>query len=74
MARSAGASAPPFYAGGSVEELADCAESLDLKALYALHAGEWVPYVPGAPALENRAFGGLFPNDVPAFTPLIVTD
>ena len=60
------------YEGGSVEELDACAQSRGLTALYVLHEGEWVPYRPGALALENRPFFELFPEGVPAVTPLIV--
>ncbi|MYH48569.1 MAG: hypothetical protein F4151_03320 [Gammaproteobacteria bacterium] len=71
-----GAVAPGFsavvYAGGSVEDLAACAHSREVTALYVLHEGGWVSYIPGAPAFVNRAFGELFPDGVPALTPLVV--
>ena len=61
------------YAGGSLGELAACAESLGVTALYVLHEGEWTPYIPGAPAFVNRNVGALFAGGVPPITPLIVT-
>ena len=61
-----------FYAGGSIEELADCAENHGVTALYALHAGGWAPYIPGAPDIVNRRFRALFPGGLPAVTPLLV--
>ena len=60
------------YAGGSVEELAACASSLAVTSLYALHEGEWEPYIVGAPTFVNRDFGELFTGVVPALTPFIV--
>ncbi|MYH40399.1 MAG: tandem-95 repeat protein [Chloroflexi bacterium] len=60
-----------LYEGGGVADLAACAEELGLAALYALDAGEFVPYILGAPAFVNRAFGELFPGGVAAGTPLV---
>ena len=59
------------YEGGTVEELAACAESRHVTALYAIDAGEYVPYIPGAPDLVNARFRGLFAGGVPALTPLL---
>ncbi len=60
------------YAGGSVEELVDCAQSRHGTALYTLHDGGYVPYILGAPEFVNSSFGELFADGVPATTPLIV--
>ena len=60
------------YAGGSVGELEDCAESRGVAALYALHGGVYLPYILGAPAFVNRGFSELFAAGLPAVTPLIV--
>ena len=60
-----------LYEGGSVEELASCAASRDVSAVYALRDGEYVPYILGAPAFVNAQFVALFPAGVPAVTPLI---
>ena len=57
--------------GGSVEELVSCAESRSVTALYALHEGEYVSYILGAPAFVNSAFREVYSGGVPALTPLI---
>ena len=59
------------YEGGSVEDLAACAQSRNVTALYVLVEGEWVSYILGAPDFVNEAFGGLFASGAPALTPLI---
>ena len=61
-----------LYEGGSVEELVACAERLGVAALYAPHEGEWVSYILGAPPFVNRSFVELYPDGVPALTPLVV--
>ena len=58
------------YGGGSVEELVSCAESRSVTALYALHEGEYVSYILGAPAFVNEAFREVYSGGVPALTPL----
>ena len=60
------------YGGGSVEDLAACARSRSVTASYVLHEGEYVPYTLGAPDLVNEAFGALYPDGLPALTPLLV--
>ena len=60
-----------LYEGGSVEDLATCAASRDVMAVYALVEGEYVHYILGAPAFVNAPFGELFPDGLPAATPLI---
>ena len=48
-----------------------CAQSRHATAVYALAAGEWVPYIPGAPEFVNREFRELFADGLPAVTPLV---
>ena len=59
------------YGGGSVEDLDACAQSRSVTALYVPHEGEYVPYILGAPGVVNAPFRALFPDGVPALTPLI---
>ena len=56
--------------GGSIEELAACAESRHVTAIYVLHEGEYVSYILGAPAFVNSAFREVYSGGVPALTPL----
>ena len=60
------------HGGGSVEELEACAQSRHVTALYALHEGEYVPYILDAPAFVRERFRALFAEGVPEGTPLIV--
>ena len=57
-----------LYAGGSVDDLEACAQSLDLDALYTLHEGAYVSYIPGAPDFVNEAFGALFAEGIAPVT------
>ena len=57
--------------GGSVEDLAACAQSRSVTALYVPHEGAYVPYILGAPDFVNEAFVALFPDGLLALTPLI---
>ena len=59
------------YGGGSVDDLEACAESRSATALYVLHEGEYVSYILGAPAFVNLSFRDLYPDGLPALTPLI---
>ena len=59
------------YEDGTVEELVACAESRHVTALYALHEGEFVPYILGAPDFVNQRFRDLFLEGVPAITALV---
>ncbi len=59
------------YAGGSVGDLEACAQSRNVTALYVPHEGDYVPYILGAPEFVNLPFRELFPDGVPALTPLI---
>ena len=45
--------------GGSIEDLAACAQSRHVTAIYSLDGGEWVSYILGAPDFVNEAFGAL---------------
>ncbi len=60
------------YEGGSVEALDACARARGVAALYALGDGGWVSYVVGGTESVNRPFAELFPDGVPAVTPLVV--
>ena len=60
-----------LYEGGSVAELDACAQSREVTAVYALHEGEYVPYILGATDFVNRLFGELFPDGLAPITPLI---
>ena len=59
------------YEGGSIEDLAACAESRDVTALYALHEGVYVSNILGAPDFVNAGFLELFPDGLPPITPLV---
>ena len=60
-----------LYEGGSVEDLDTCAEGSNVSAVYALHDGEYVSYILGAPDFVNAAFRELFADGLPAVTPLV---
>ena len=60
------------FEGGSVEDLVTCAQGRHVTALYALNAGEYVPYIVGAPDFATARFRGLFADGVPALLPLVV--
>ena len=59
------------YEGGSVDDLAACAQGRHVAALYAIHDGEWVSYILGAPEFVNREFRELFADGLRAITPLV---
>ena len=59
------------YRGGGFEDLEACAASRHVTALYAPDRGDYVSYILEA-AKENEAFRALFPDGLPAATPLIV--
>ena len=61
-----------LYEGGSVDALDACARSREVSAVYALHEGEYVSYILGAPDFVNAAFRELFADGLPAVTPLVV--
>ena len=61
-----------LYEGGSVDALDACAQSREVSAVYALHDGEYVSYILGAPDFVNAAFRELFADGLPAVTPLVV--
>ena len=60
-----------LYEGGSVEDLDSCAQSRDISAVYALVDGEYTPYILGAPGFVNEDFAAVFPDGLPAATPLV---
>ncbi len=60
------------YEGGSVAELAACAESRGIGALYVLHEGGYLVHIPGAADFVNEAFAAVYADGVPALTPLLV--
>ena len=59
------------YEGGSIEELESCARSLHITALYAVHDGDYVSYLLGAPDHVNRPFRELFADGFLPTTVLI---
>ena len=59
------------YEGGSVEDLVACSQGRSVTALYVPHEGDYVPHILGAPAFVNDRFGELYPEGLPALTPLI---
>ena len=60
-----------LYEGGSVDDLAACAEEVGLAALYVLDHGVWVSYILGSPEFVNHSFRELFPDGIPVATPLL---
>ncbi|MCY3646804.1 MAG: fibronectin type III domain-containing protein [Chloroflexi bacterium] len=58
--------------GGGFDELAACAGERGVAALYVLAGGEWVSYILGAPDVVNGPFHELFPEGLPAGTPVVV--
>ena len=59
------------YEGGSVEGLAACAQSRNVTSVYVRADGEWVSYILGAPGFANEDFAAVFPDGLPALTPLV---
>ena len=60
-----------IFEGGSVGALEACGRSLGIAAFYALHQGEWVSYILGAPEFANQPFRELFAGGLAALTPLV---
>lgn len=58
--------------GGAVDDLAACAASRGVAALYVLAGGEWVSYSLGASEVVNPAFRERFAEGLPPGTPLVV--
>ncbi len=54
------------YEGRSLERLEPCARERNITAFYATRGGAFVAYIPGAPALVNRDFAGLYPDGIPS--------
>ncbi len=46
-------------------------ERQHITALYALAAGEWVPYILAAPEFVNREFSELYAEGLPSITALV---
>ena len=63
---------PVLYEGGSVDDLAACAQGRGVTAVYTLASGEWISYILGAPEFANQAFRELFAEGLAAVTPLVV--
>ncbi|MDE2696116.1 MAG: hypothetical protein OXH97_06305, partial [Chloroflexota bacterium] len=61
-----------LYEGGSVDELASCAEAFGISAIYTLADGQWVSYILAAPDFVNARFRELFQDGVPIAAPLVV--
>ena len=62
------------YEGGSVDDLATCAQRLGVSALYVLDDSEYVSYILGAPEFVNRSFRELFTDGVPIATLVAASD
>ena len=62
---------PVLYEGGSVDDLAACAQGRGVTAVYTLAGGEWVSYIVGAPEFANQPFRELFAEGLAAVTPLV---
>ena len=60
-----------LYEGGSVDDLATCAQRLGVSALYVLDDSEYVSYILGAPEFVNRSFRELFTDGLPPIAPLV---
>lgn len=58
--------------GNTVQGTVACAKAHGGSSLYALDDGVWVSYMVGAPPFVNVSFIDLFPDGVPALTPLLV--
>ena len=59
------------YEGGGIAQLEGCARRLSVRAVYAWDGNAYVSYILDAPAFVNERFRALFPDDLPADTPLI---
>ena len=63
---------PVLYEGGSIDDLAACAQGRGVTAVYTLAGGEWISYILGAPEFANQPFRELFAEGLAAVTPLVV--
>ena len=59
------------YAGGRFGQLEGCARRMQVTAFYSWVDGDFVRYLLGAPDFVNERFRALFPDGLPADTPLI---
>lgn len=60
------------FAGGSIEELAACAEATEIRAVFYWTGTRWYLYAPGGPEFLNRAFMAQFSNGLPEGAELYV--
>ena len=60
-----------IYEGGSVDELAACARSQSVSALYTHSEGRWVTLILDAPAFVNVEFRALFAGGLAPITPIV---
>ena len=60
-----------IYEGGSVDDLVACAQGREVTALYALHEGEFVSYILGAPDFVNQPFQDLYGDGLAPIAPLV---
>ena len=60
-----------LYEGGSVDDLAACAQDRGVTAVYTLAGGEWISYILGAPEFVNQSFAELYADGLPPVTPLV---
>ncbi len=59
------------FEGGSLEDFEACARSRHVTAAYTLDGGQYISYILGEPEFVNRSFRALFPDGIPAVTPLV---
>ena len=60
-----------LYEGGTLEDLVVCAVSRYVVAIYVIENGIYIPYIIGAPYFVNAPFDELYPDGIPALTPLV---
>ena len=60
-----------IYEGGSVDELAACARSQSVSALYTHSEGRWITFILDAPAFVNVEFRALFADGLAPITPIV---
>ena len=60
-----------LYEGGSVDDLAACAQGRGVTSVYTLAGGEWVSYIVGAPEFANAGFRELYADGLLVHMPLV---
>ena len=60
-----------IYEGGSVDELAACARSQSVSALYTHSEGRWIAFTLDAPAFVNVEFRAFFADGLAPITPIV---